>query len=81
MYTATNETIAAPKAVSFIPSCSQIITLENIESMSDGQYVSFVCKIIDIGPVRSYEVFHHSVGSLLRMIPSYSITDQKEYRN
>ncbi|CAF1364774.1 unnamed protein product [Adineta steineri] len=47
MYTATNQTIVAPKLVSFTPSCIQLFTINDIESMSGGQYVSFICKIID----------------------------------
>lgn len=54
LYTATNETIAAPKEISFTPLCTQISSIENIQSMSEGQYVSFSCKIIDIGPVSVY---------------------------
>ncbi|CAF1401823.1 unnamed protein product [Adineta steineri] len=50
MYTASNETIAAPKVVTFTPTCTQISTINDIQSMSDGQYVSLMCKIIDIGP-------------------------------
>jgi hypothetical protein len=51
LYTASNETIAIPKVVSFTPSCIQFNLLQDIESMSDGEYVSFMCKIVDIGPV------------------------------
>ncbi len=51
LYTASNETIAIPKVVSFTSSCIQFNLLQDIESMSDGEYVSFRCKIMDIGPV------------------------------
>ncbi|CAF3426323.1 unnamed protein product [Rotaria sp. Silwood2] len=50
MYVATHETIATSKAVSFTPSCMELSSIEDIESMSDGQYVPFMCKIIRIGP-------------------------------
>lgn len=53
LYTATNETIAVVKSVLFTPSCTRISTIQDIQSMSDGEHVSFVCKIIDISPVRS----------------------------
>ncbi|CAF3664251.1 unnamed protein product, partial [Rotaria socialis] len=49
-YIATYETIATSKLLSFTPSCMELASIENIQSMSDGQYVSFMCKIIDIGP-------------------------------
>jgi hypothetical protein len=51
LYTASNETIAASKPVLFTPSCTRISSIEDIQTMSDGQYVSFNCKILDIGPV------------------------------
>jgi len=51
LYTASNETIAIPKVVLFTPSCIQFNLLEDIESMSDGEYISFMCKIIDIEAV------------------------------
>lgn len=53
LYTATNETIAVVKPVLFTPSCTRITTIQDIQSMSDGEHVSLVCKIMDIGPVRS----------------------------
>ncbi|CAF1368412.1 unnamed protein product [Rotaria magnacalcarata] len=49
-YIATNETIATEKLLSLTPLCTQITTIKNIESMSDGEYTSFTCKIIGIGP-------------------------------
>lgn len=65
LYTASNETIVIPKVVSFTASCTQNKLLEEIESMSDGQYVSCVCKIIDIGPVRVEKIKHHAIVFLL----------------
>lgn len=50
-YVATNETIPTPKPLSLTPLCTQITTIKNIESMSDGEYISFTCKIVDIGSV------------------------------
>ena len=49
--TASNETIATPTMTSFTPSCTQNRSFEDIESICDGEYVSFMCKIIDIGLV------------------------------
>ncbi|CAF3392886.1 unnamed protein product [Rotaria socialis] len=48
-YIATSETIATPKVLSFAPLCTQITTIKNIESMTDGEYLSLTCKIIDVG--------------------------------
>lgn len=50
-YIATYETTTSLKHLSFTPSCLELSSIENIKSMSDGQYVSFTCKIIDIGQV------------------------------
>ncbi|CAF1297556.1 unnamed protein product [Adineta steineri] len=69
MYTASNETIAAPKVVTFTPTCTQISTINDIQSMSDGQYVSFMCKIIDIGPL-SYE------STIIGIITSIGLVDE-----
>ncbi|CAF2024869.1 unnamed protein product [Rotaria magnacalcarata] len=48
-YVATSETITTPKVLSFAPLCAQITTIKNIESMTDGEYLSLTCKIIDVG--------------------------------
>ncbi|CAF1440193.1 unnamed protein product [Adineta steineri] len=69
MYTASNETIAAPKVVTFTPTCTQISTINDIQSMSDGQYVSYMCKIIDIGPL-CYE------STIIGIITSIGLVDE-----
>ena len=56
-YIATHETVATLKDVSFTPLCLRLSSIQEIESMSDGQYVSFVCKVIDIGPVSIQKIF------------------------
>ena len=38
-YVATNETIPTPKLLALTPLCTQITTIKNIESMSDGEYI------------------------------------------
>ncbi|CAM4919227.1 unnamed protein product [Rotaria socialis] len=48
-YTATAETIGTPIDLSLTPLCTQITTIKNIQSMSDEEYISFNCKILDIG--------------------------------
>lgn len=52
-YTATNETMLMSKTLSFTPSCTNIYNIQDIQSSSDGEHVSVICKIIDIGPVRN----------------------------
>lgn len=52
LYTASNETIAISKVLSFTPACTEHKSIREIESMSDGCYISSKCKIMDIGPVR-----------------------------
>jgi hypothetical protein len=50
-YTATPETTVVPKQLSIKPNCLEIIPLENIENKCDGEYISFIAKIIEIGSV------------------------------
>jgi hypothetical protein len=52
-FTATNETIAAPKTLSFSPLCIRLRPLTECQTTADGEYVSFTCKIVEIGPVSS----------------------------
>ena len=51
VYTTTNETIATTKPVVFTPTCTRIASIREIQSMSDGDYISLTCKIVDIGSV------------------------------
>ena len=51
VYTTTNETVATTKPVVFSPTCTRITSIREIQSMSDGDYVSLTCKIVDIGSV------------------------------
>ena len=53
IYTAINETMIVAKPILFTPSYTRVSTIQDIRSMSDGEHVSFVCKIMDIDPVRS----------------------------
>ncbi|CAM4971316.1 unnamed protein product [Rotaria socialis] len=48
-YVATSETVAVEKILALTPLCTQITTIKNIECMSDGEYVSFICKVVEIG--------------------------------
>ena len=50
-YIASSETIAAPKVMMFTPICTELNLLKDIQEMSNGDYVSFTCKVLDIGPV------------------------------
>ena len=50
-YTATAETTVVSKELSIKPTCLELIRLEEIETKCDGEYVSFLAKIIEIGPV------------------------------
>jgi hypothetical protein len=59
MYIATHETVATPKIVSFTPSCVDLSLIQEIESMSNGQYISFICKIVDIGPVSIEKIVYY----------------------
>jgi hypothetical protein len=59
MYTATNQTIPALKSLSFTPSCTQLISLQDIESMSDGEYLSFICQVIDVGSAILHRLIIH----------------------
>ncbi|CAF1345881.1 unnamed protein product [Adineta ricciae] len=52
-YTATPQTTVVPKQLSIKANCLQFIPLEQIESKCDGEYVSFLANIIEIGPVSS----------------------------
>jgi hypothetical protein len=59
MYIATHETVATLKVVSFTPSCTQLSLIQDIESMSDGQYISFIGKIVDICPVSVQKIISY----------------------
>jgi hypothetical protein len=56
-YTATPETTILLKQLSIKPNCLEIIPLENIETKCDGEYISFIAKIIEIGSVSWKIVF------------------------
>lgn len=81
-YITTNETIPTPKLLSLIPLCTQITTIKNIQSMSDGEYISFTSKIIDIGSVSNFEiVYYKKISLFFRMRQSFLIMDRNEYKN
>lgn len=82
LYTACNETIVTPKVVSFTPSCTQNRSLEDIESMCNEEYVSFTCKVMDIGPERIQKKNFIQLCSVgFRMILLFSIMGAKKYKN
>ena len=82
LYTASNETIATTKVALFEPSCIQNRSLEDVESMCDGQYVSFTCKIVDIGPVRIQKINFIQLHPVqFRTTPSFSIMVERKSKN
>ena len=52
-YTATAETTVVAKQLSIKSTCLELVPLEQIESKCDGEYVSFLAKVVEIGPVSS----------------------------
>jgi hypothetical protein len=40
----------------FTPACTQCKLLEDIQAMSAEEYVSFACKVFDVGPVDMYKI-------------------------
>ncbi|CAF1527027.1 unnamed protein product [Adineta ricciae] len=49
VYTTTNETTAITKPVVFTPTCTRIVSIREVQSMSDGDCVTLTCNIVDIG--------------------------------
>lgn len=50
-YILSNETTAIAKDVIFTPLCMKFMLLKDIEKVSNGEYVSFTCKVLNIGSV------------------------------
>ncbi|CAF3744627.1 unnamed protein product [Rotaria socialis] len=74
-YIATYETTSTSILISFTPICMELISIENIQSMSDGQYVSFTCKIIDIGP--DEPIIFNNGGKRVQKLKRLSIVADK----
>ncbi|CAF2141180.1 unnamed protein product [Rotaria magnacalcarata] len=73
-YIATSETITTSKVLSFAPLCTQIITIKNIEPMTDGDFEA----IPDIGDVNCstpVQISHESVVS--GVITSIGIVEER----
>ncbi|CAF1454673.1 unnamed protein product [Adineta ricciae] len=59
-YIANHQTIATPKSLSFSPKSLQIISIEEIQKLEDEQYVSFNCKILDVGEEEKISFYNNS---------------------
>ncbi|CAF1472901.1 unnamed protein product [Adineta ricciae] len=65
-YTATAETTVAAKQLSMKPTCLEVIPLDQIGSKCDGEYVSFLAKILEIGSDESV-VFSNAEKQVLKL--------------
>ncbi|CAF2086259.1 unnamed protein product [Rotaria magnacalcarata] len=79
-YTATAETIGTPIDLSLTPLCTQITTIKNIQSMSDEEYISFNCKILDIGS-DEVVVFNNAQKRVQKLKRSTVVADKTDFIN
>ncbi|CAF1239867.1 unnamed protein product [Rotaria sp. Silwood1] len=76
-YVATIETIATPTLLTLTPLCTKTSTIKNIESMSDGEHVSFACKIIDIGSDETV-VFNNGLKRIQKLKRTTLVADETD---
>ncbi|CAF1197013.1 unnamed protein product [Adineta ricciae] len=74
-YTASHETTVAAKQLSIKPNCLELIQLEQIESKCDGEYISFLAKILEIGPDENV-IFNNADKRVLKLKRAIVIADK-----
>ncbi|CAF1523508.1 unnamed protein product [Adineta ricciae] len=74
-YTATTETTVVAKQTSIKPTCLEVIPLDQIESKCDGEYGSFLAKILEIGSDESV-VFNNAKKRVLKLKRAILVADK-----